>query len=70
MGMSAMSIPMNPATLAAINQLFTDFGQTLQQVLSSKTVPQLIGNEAHMIEVLANDIAHIRMLESPMGSMM
>jgi hypothetical protein len=61
MGMNTMSNGMNPNSLAAIDQLFTDFDQTLQQVLASKTVQQFSTNEVHMIQVLATDLAHIRM---------
>lgn len=67
MGMNATGNVVNPTTLAAIDHLFVDFNQTLQQVLSSKTTQQFITNEIHMIDVLAADIAQIRMLVAPMG---
>ena len=62
MGTNTMSGMLNPNTLAAIDQLFMDFNQTLQQVLSSTTTQQFITNELHMIEVVSHDIAQIRML--------
>jgi hypothetical protein len=62
MGTNMTSNMLNPATMAAIDHLFMDFNQTLQQVLSSTTMQQFITNEVHMIDVLATDIAQIRML--------
>jgi hypothetical protein len=53
---------MNPTLMAAVDHLFVDFNQTLQQVMSSTTPQQFITNEIHMIDVLATDIAQIRML--------
>jgi hypothetical protein len=77
MGTIAASNLMNPGTVAAFNQVITDvqllvrdFDQTLNQVLASRTVQQFISNEAHMIQVLATDLAQIHMLGSPMGRMM
>jgi hypothetical protein len=68
--MSTTSNMMNPSTMAAINQLFTDFDKTLQQVLSSTTLQQFITNEAHMIGVLSADLSQIHMLTSPRGGNM
>ena len=69
MGTNMTSNMPNQTTMAAIDHLFMDFNQTLQQVLSSTTMQQFITNESHMIDVLATDIAQIRMLVSPMGRM-
>jgi hypothetical protein len=76
MSMQSMAMPMagtnvtvNGATIAAFNQLFTDFEHTLQQVLASKTVQQFFTNEAAMIQTIAADLAHLSMAASPMGHM-
>ena len=69
MGTNMTSNMPNQTTMAAIDHLYMDFNQTLQQVLSSTTMQQFITNESHMIDVLATDIAQIRMLVSPMGRM-
>ena len=69
MGTNMTSNMPNQTTMAAIDHLFMDFNQTLQQVLSSTTMQQFITNESHMIDVLATNIAQIRMLVSPMGRM-
>jgi hypothetical protein len=61
MGTNTPNIELNPATLAAINQFFVDFSQTLQQVMSSNSAQQFVANEVHMIEVITLDIAQIRM---------
>jgi hypothetical protein len=62
MGMNMMSTGMNPNLVTAIDHLFTDFDQTMQQVLASKSPQQFLMNEAHMSQVLATDLAQIRML--------
>ena len=62
MSTNTMSSMMNPTLMAAVDHLFVDFNQTLQQVMSSTTPQQFITNEVHMIDVLATDIAQIRML--------
>jgi hypothetical protein len=56
----------NSSTMAALNQLFMDFNQTLRQVLSSQTLPQLFANEMHMQQVLAADLMR---LESSLSGM-
>jgi hypothetical protein len=70
MGMNMMSNGMAMNLFADVNHLFMDFDQTLMQVLASKTVQQLVMNEAHMIQVLATDLAQIRMLVGQMDGMM
>ncbi|HEY7426612.1 MAG TPA: hypothetical protein VH682_20420 [Gemmataceae bacterium] len=82
MGMQTMSMPtmstsmtsmnmmnngLNPNTLAAINQLFMDFNQTLRQVLSSQSLPQFFANEMHMRDVLTADLMRITSSLDGMG---
>jgi hypothetical protein len=57
-----LSTGMNPNLVTAIDHLFTDFDQTLQQVLASQSAQQFAMNESHMINVLATDLAQVRML--------
>jgi hypothetical protein len=70
MGMNMMNNGMISNLSADINHLFMDFDQTLMQVLNSTTVQQFVMNEAHMIQVLATDLAQIRMLVGQMDGMM
>jgi len=70
MGMNLMSNAMTMNLFVDINHLFMDFDQTLMQVLTSKTVQQFVMNEAHMIQVLATDLAQIRVLVGQMDGMM
>lgn len=62
MSTNTTNIVLNPATLAAIDKLFVDFSQTLQQVMSSNSAQQFVANELHMIGVITLDVAQIRML--------
>jgi hypothetical protein len=55
----------SPATLAALNQLFTDFNRTMQQVMSSRTMPQFVANETNMLRIIAADLIHLMATESP-----
>ena len=45
--------------MAALNQLFMDFNQTLRQVLSSQSLPQFFANEMHMRDVVATDLMRV-----------
>jgi hypothetical protein len=53
----------NQATLAALNQLFTDFNRTLQQVLSSQNLQQFVVNETAMLRLIGADLANLRATE-------
>jgi hypothetical protein len=55
----------NPSTLAALNQLFTDFNRTMQQVMSSQTLQQFVANETNMLRIIGVDLTHLRTVESP-----
>jgi hypothetical protein len=55
----------SPATLAALNQLFTDFNRTMQQVLSSQTLQQFVANETAMLRIVDADLLHLMATESP-----
>jgi hypothetical protein len=70
MGMNMMSNGMSSNLFADVNHLVMDFDQTLMQVQASKTMQQFVMNEAHMIQVLAADLAQIRMLVGQMDGMM
>ena len=67
MGLITPSDRINPHTLAAITQLFSDFDQKLQQVRASTTMQQFIPNEAQVIQVPAADLTQFRMSGAPMG---
>jgi hypothetical protein len=60
MGTNTMNHGLSPNTVAALNQLFMDFNQTLRQVLSSQSLPQFFANEMSMRDVLARDIANLK----------
>jgi hypothetical protein len=55
----------SPATLAALDQLFTDFNRTMQQVMSSRNLPQFVANETNMLRIIAADLIHLMATESP-----
>jgi hypothetical protein len=55
----------SPATLAALNQLFTDFTRTMQQVLSSQNLQQFVANETTMLRIVAADLVHLMATETP-----
>jgi len=57
----------NSSTMAALNQLFMDFDQTLRQVLSSQSLPQFFANEMHMRDILATDLMRLRSSLNGMG---
>jgi hypothetical protein len=63
--MNTMNNMPNPATLAALNQLFTDFNRTMPQVLSSQNLQQFVVNETAMLHVIAADLIHLMAVESP-----
>jgi hypothetical protein len=60
MGANTMNHGLSPNTVAALNQLFMDFNQTLRQVLSSQSLPQFFANEMHMRQVLAADLTNLK----------
>jgi hypothetical protein len=59
MGTNTMNHGLSPNTMAALNQLFMDFNQTLRQVLSSQTLPQFFANEMQMRQIIAADLTHL-----------
>lgn len=63
--MNTTNNPPSPATLAALNQLFTDFNRTMQQVLSSQNLQQFVVNETAMLRIVAADLIHLMATESP-----
>jgi hypothetical protein len=63
--MNTTNNPPSPATLAALNQLFTDFNRTMLQVLSSQTLQQFVVNETAMLRIITADLIHIMATESP-----
>jgi hypothetical protein len=63
--MNTMNNPPSPATLAALNQLFTDFNRTMLQVMSSRNLQQFVANETAMLRIVAADLIHLMATESP-----
>ena len=57
---------LNAGIPAALDQLFTDFNRTMQQVLSSQNLQQFVVNEAALLRIIAADLMHLRAVESPM----
>ena len=63
--MNTMNNPPSPATLAALNQLFTDFNRTMLQVMSSRNLQQFVANETAMLRIITADLLHLMATESP-----
>jgi hypothetical protein len=63
--MNTTTIGLNAGTLAALDQFFTDFNRTMQQVLSSQNLQQFVVNETAMLRIIAADFMHLRAVESP-----
>jgi hypothetical protein len=63
--MNTMNNTPSSATVAALNQLFTDFNRTMQQVLSSQNLQQFVANETNMLRIVAADLIHLMATETP-----
>jgi len=66
LSMNTTNNGLNGGIPAALDQLFTDFNRTMQQVLSSQNLQQFVVNEAALLRIIAADLMHLRAVESPM----